>query len=110
LSCGVQVVGVACRTATRIVAGVEDLVRRTEDGQASIGYSVAGRSRGRVTLCVVYTVYMETRSVGFLVEAQNQGRWFLSGLASKPLERFESGLASKSLERFDSGLASKPLG
>ncbi len=38
--------------------------------------------------CVVYTVHVETRSAGFLVEPQNQGRWFVSGLASKPLRRF----------------------
>jgi hypothetical protein len=35
---------------------------------AQVGYSVAGRSRGQVVSCVVYTVHMETRSVGFLVE------------------------------------------
>jgi hypothetical protein len=35
-----------------------------------------------VTLCVVCIVHEETRSVGFLVEPQNQGQ---SGLASKPL-------------------------
>jgi hypothetical protein len=40
------------------------------------------------------------RSVGFLVELQNQGGRFVSGLASKPLGRFVSGLASKSLGRF----------
>jgi hypothetical protein len=51
-------------------------------------YSVAGRSSGRVMLCAVCTVHEETRSVGFLVEPQNQGRWFVSDLASKPLERF----------------------
>jgi hypothetical protein len=32
LSRGVQVVGVACRAATRIVAGEGDLVQRTVDG------------------------------------------------------------------------------
>jgi hypothetical protein len=26
--------------------------------------------------------------MGFLVEPQNQGRWFVGGLASKPLGRF----------------------
>jgi hypothetical protein len=31
---------------------------------------------------------MEMRSVNFLVEPQNQGRRFVSSLASKPLERF----------------------
>jgi hypothetical protein len=55
---------------------------------AQVGYSVAGRLRGRVAPCAVYTVYMETRNAGFLIEPQNQGRWFVSGLTSKPLGRF----------------------
>jgi hypothetical protein len=38
--------------------------------------------------CAVCTVHAETKSVGFLVEPQNQGRRFVSGLASKPLGRF----------------------
>jgi hypothetical protein len=62
---------------------------------AQVGYSVAGRSRGRVASCAVCTVHMETRSAGFLVEAQNQGRRFVSGLASKPLRWFFIGLALK---------------
>jgi hypothetical protein len=52
---------------------------------AQVGYSVVEGSRGRVTLCAVCTVHVETRSVGLLVEPQNQGQWFVSGLASKPL-------------------------
>jgi hypothetical protein len=55
---------------------------------AQVGYSVAGRSRGRVALCAVCTWHVETRSAGFLVEPQNQGRRFVSGLTSKPLGRF----------------------
>jgi hypothetical protein len=74
LSCSVQVTSATWRAAMRIVAGVGDLVRRTGDGQAQVGYSVAGQSRGRVTLCVVCTVHEETRSVSFLVEPQNKGR------------------------------------
>jgi hypothetical protein len=62
---------------------------------AQVGYSVAGRSRSRVALCAVYTVHVETRSVSFLVEPQNQGRWFVSGLTSKPLGRFLIGLGLK---------------
>jgi hypothetical protein len=62
---------------------------------AQVGYSMARRSRGRVAPCAVYTVHMETRSVGFLVEPQNQGRRFVSGLASKPLGRFLIGLGLK---------------
>jgi hypothetical protein len=53
-----------------------------------------------VTPYVVCTVHVEMRRAGFLVEPQNQGRWFVSGLASKPLERFISGLASKPLGWF----------
>jgi hypothetical protein len=75
-----------------------------------IGYSVAGRSRDGVTPCAICTVYKETRSTGFLVEHQNQGRRFVSGLASKPLGQFVSGLTSKPMGRFVSGLVSKPLG
>jgi hypothetical protein len=55
---------------------------------AHVGYSMAGRSRDRVAPCAVYTWHMETRSAGFLVGPQNQGRRIVSGLASKPLERF----------------------
>jgi hypothetical protein len=57
-----------------------------------VGYSVTGRSRGQVAPCAVGTVHVEMRSVGFLVEPQNQGRRFVSGLASKPLGRFLIGL------------------
>jgi hypothetical protein len=41
-----------------------------------------------VTQCAVCTMHVETRSVDFLVEPQNQGRLFISGLASKPLGQF----------------------
>jgi hypothetical protein len=71
------VTGAAWRAATRIEAGVGDLVQRTGDDQAQVRYSVAKRSRGWVTLCAVCTVHKETRSVGFLVQPQNQGRRFL---------------------------------
>jgi hypothetical protein len=67
---------------------------------AQVGYSVAGQSRGRVTLCVVCTIQKETRNVGFLGEPQNQGGRFVSGLALKPLGRFVSDLTSKPPGRF----------
>jgi hypothetical protein len=60
----------------------------TRDDQAQVRYSMAGRSGGRVTPCAVYTVHIETRSAGFMVEPQNQGRRFVSGLTSKPLGQF----------------------
>jgi hypothetical protein len=88
LSHGVQVIGAAWQAATRIVVGVRALAQRTEEGQAQVGYSVAGQLRGWVTLCMVCTMSVETRSAGFLVEPQNQGPRFVSGLASKPPERF----------------------
>jgi hypothetical protein len=63
-----------------------------------------------VTPCAIYTVHMEMRSTGFLVEPQTQGRWFVSVLSSKPLVQFISGLTLKPLRRFVCDLASKPLG
>jgi hypothetical protein len=44
-----------------------------------VGYSVTGRSRGQVTLSVVCTMHVETRSADFLVEPQNQDQRFVSG-------------------------------
>jgi hypothetical protein len=48
-----------------------------------------------VAPCAVCTVHVEMRSVGFLVEPQNQGRRFVSRLASKPLRWFLIGLDLK---------------
>jgi hypothetical protein len=70
-------VGVTWWAVMRIMVGVGDLVQRTEDGQGEVGYSVAGRSRGQLTLCAVSTMHKEMRSVGFLILPQNQGLWFL---------------------------------
>jgi hypothetical protein len=39
-----------------------------------VRYSVVGGSRGRVVLCAVCTMHVGMRSVGFLVEPQNQDR------------------------------------
>jgi hypothetical protein len=51
-------------------------VQRTEDGKAQVGYSLVGRSRGRVMLCAVCTVHQEMRSAGFLAWPEYQGRRF----------------------------------
>jgi hypothetical protein len=50
LSRGVQLVGVACRAATRIVVGVGDLVQRTGDDRTGrvLGGRAIERSRGIV--------------------------------------------------------------
>jgi hypothetical protein len=45
--------------------------------------------------------------VAYLVEPQNQGRWFVSGLASKSVATVSSGLGSKSAAKVFSSLASK---
>jgi hypothetical protein len=50
---------------------------------AQVGYSVAGRLRGRVAPCAVCTGHVETRSAGFLVEPQNQGGGGFPGLGLK---------------------------
>jgi hypothetical protein len=87
---------------------------------AQIRYSVAGRLRSRVASCAVCTVHVETRSTCFLVEPQNPGRRFVSGLTSKPVGRFLIGLGLKTdgdgfhrfslkpVVRVSGGLASKP--
>jgi hypothetical protein len=62
---------------------------------ARVRYSVAVRSRGRVALCPVYTVYEEMMSTCFLVDPQNQGRRFVSGLTLKPLRLVLIGLGLK---------------
>jgi hypothetical protein len=62
-----------------------------------------------VTLCAVCTVYVEMMSASFLVEPQNQGGRFISGLASKPVATIFSDLASKPVVTVSPGLASKPV-
>jgi hypothetical protein len=85
----VQVVGAAWRVVMTTVAGVGDLVQKTRDGH--MGRVLGGRAVDRSGApCAVSTCHVETRSAGFLVESQNQGRQFVSGLASKPLGRFSS--------------------
>jgi hypothetical protein len=56
---------------------------------AQVGYSMAERSRGWVAPCAVCTWHVETRSVGFLVEPQNQGG---GGFPSLGLKTGSSGL------------------
>jgi hypothetical protein len=65
LSCGVQVPGAACRAATRVVAGVGDLVQRTGDGRT--GRVLGGRAIER-SGCVVCGLHCarEDEESGFL--------------------------------------------
>jgi hypothetical protein len=59
-----------------------------------------------VTLCAACTVHVEMRSVGFLVDPQNQGR--VSWLSLKTKDGF-LGLASKARSTISPGLASKSV-
>jgi hypothetical protein len=43
----------------RIEAGVVDMVRRIEDDQTQVGYSVVGRSGGRVMPCAIRIIHVE---------------------------------------------------
>jgi hypothetical protein len=67
---------------------------------AQVGYSVAGRSRGRVVPCAVCTWHVETRSTGFLVVPQNQGGGGFLGLGLKTGSSDLVIWISKSLRRF----------
>jgi Tfp pilus assembly protein FimT len=50
---------------------------------AYVRYSAVGRSRGRVTSCVVCTMHIGSRSAGFLVVPENQGGGGFLGLGLK---------------------------
>jgi hypothetical protein len=59
---------VTWQAAMRIEVGVGDLVWRIGDDQTQVGYSMAGRSGGWVTPCMIRIIHMEeTRSAGFPV-------------------------------------------
>jgi hypothetical protein len=60
-------------------------------------------------LCAVYTMHVEMRSAGFLVEPQKQGQRLISDLASKPLGQFSPFWSQNRWRRFSPGLASKPV-
>jgi hypothetical protein len=75
---------------------------------AQVRYSVVRRSRGWVTLCAVYTVHVEMRSAGFLVETKNQGRRFVSGLRQNHWDSFLRFNLKTGGDGFSS-LSSKPL-
>jgi hypothetical protein len=67
---------------------------------AQVGYSVVERSRGRVTPCAVCTWHVETRSVGFFIEPQNQSGEVFPGLGLKTGSSSLVIWASKSPRRF----------
>jgi hypothetical protein len=84
LSHGVQVAGAIWWAAMKIVAGVGDLVQRTRNGRTDwiLGGWTIKRSGNAV--CDLHRACGDEE----LVEPQNQGRWFVSGLASRLVGRF----------------------
>jgi hypothetical protein len=112
LSSSVQVAGAAWRAATRIVAGVGDLVQRTGDGRTSrvhggraiersgdvmcgLHRALGDKERGflslvskpRSTVCQCFGL-KTTVTVSHRFGSQNRWQRFVSGLPSKPLRRF----------------------
>jgi hypothetical protein len=69
----------------RIVIGVGDLVQRTADGHTCQVLGGRAIERLGVAMCSLHRARGDKKR-GFL--GQNQGRQFVSGLASKPLRRF----------------------
>jgi hypothetical protein len=69
------------------VAGVGNPVQRTGNGRT--GQILGGRAveRSGGVMCSLHLT-CEDEEREFLVEPQNQGRRFVSGLTSKPLGRF----------------------
>jgi hypothetical protein len=57
------VVDATWRAATRIKAGVGDLVQRIRDDRVQVGYSVAGRSGG--TVCDLHHTHGGDKKHGF---------------------------------------------
>jgi hypothetical protein len=67
-----------------MVGSDEDHGRSRRPSAEDRGWSHMSGTRwpdNRVTSYAVCTVHVETKSAGFLVEPQNQGRQFVSGLA-----------------------------
>jgi hypothetical protein len=119
LSRGVQVAGVAWRTATRTVTGVGDLIQMTGDGHT--GRVLGGRAVERLggAVCGLHLARGD-KERGFLGWASKPRsmvcEWFglkttrmiFAVLASKPVATVFSSLASKLVATVSPGLASKP--
>jgi hypothetical protein len=94
LSRGVRVAGAAWCAATRIMAEVGDLVQRTGDGRTGRVLGVRAIERSGGAVCDLHHAHGDEER-GFLVEPQNKGRRFVSGLDSNPLGWFLIGLGLK---------------
>jgi hypothetical protein len=106
LSHGVQVAGAAWWAATRIVAGVGDLVQRTGDGRTGRIFSGRPIRRSGSAVCGLHRARGDEEHIflGFDSKPRLTGcQWFglkitgmiLSGLTSKPMATVFSGLDLK---------------
>jgi hypothetical protein len=104
---GVQVADAAWRAATRIMAGLGDLVQRTGYGRTSqvLGGRAIERSSGAVR-CMHRAC--GDKEHGFLSWAWKLRSTVSSGLASKPAATIFSSWASKLVATVSPGLTSKP--
>jgi hypothetical protein len=107
LSRGVEVVGAAWRAAIRIMAGVGDLMQRTEDGRT--GQVLGGRAieRSNDAMCGLHRAHgdekhnflgflsLKTKVDGFLQFSLKIGGDGFFDLASKPVVTVSPDLASK---------------
>jgi hypothetical protein len=100
------VTGAISRAATRIVAGVGDLVQRTGDGHTGRvhGGRMIERSSGAV--CGLHRAHRDEKRK-FLGCASKPGVTVFSSLASKPVVTVFSSLTSKPVMTVFSSLASK---
>jgi hypothetical protein len=73
---------VAWRAMTRTMAGVGDLVQRTRYGRTGRVLDDRAVERSGGAVCGLH-LHMETRSMSFLVEPQNQGGVEFPGLGLK---------------------------
>jgi hypothetical protein len=119
LSRGVQVVGAAWCAATRIMAGLGDLVQRTGDGRT--GRVLSGRviEKSGGAMCGLHRARgdEEREFLGCALKPRSTvcecfglkiTRTVFAGLASKLVATVSGGLASKPAATVSSGLASKP--
>jgi hypothetical protein len=99
LSHGVQVVGAVWRVAMRIMAGVGDLVQRTDDGHICqvLGSPAIERLGGVV--CGLHREWFDLKTT----------RTVFAGLNLKPVATVSISLASKPVVTGFSDLASKPV-
>jgi hypothetical protein len=100
------VTGATWRAAMRIVAGVVDLVQRTEDGRTSQVHGGRMIERSSDAVCGLHRARRDEKR-RFLGCASKSRVTVFSSLASKPVVTVFSNLTAKPVATVFSGLASK---